>query len=171
MPRELVATDPFPTRVEGPEHWVLLFTDAFAAGNFVSVARLAEVTHPEYRAVQPQAPDALGPTGMLDFFARVYALMPDLRGEVLQANVFDAGVYIEVRLTGTIGGRPMTWEACDRFWFQDGLVVGRVTYYDPIPLLTAVATRPRSWRRFWRSGLGLPRRRIAASADPRLPPA
>lgn len=157
-----------PTRVESPEHWLELFVQAFDAGSFAAVARLAEVTHPDYRAVQPQTPDALGPEGMLDFFARVYALVPDLRGEVIEANVYDGGIYIEVRLTGTIGGRPVTWDACDRFWFEDGLVKGRMTYFDPIVLFAAVAQRPRAWRRWWRSGLGLPTRTIAKQLDPRV---
>ncbi|WP_051472059.1 nuclear transport factor 2 family protein [Patulibacter minatonensis] len=162
-----VRGDGFPTRVESPTHWVEVFRRAFGAGDFASVARLAELTHPDYRAVQPQAPDALGPAGMLDFFARVYALVPDLRGEVVDAHVHDGGVHIEVRLSGTVGGRPVGWVACDRFWFEDGFVKGRTTYFDPIPLFAAVATRPRAWRRWWRSGLGLPTRRIAGRLDPR----
>ncbi|MET0704623.1 MAG: nuclear transport factor 2 family protein [Mycobacterium sp.] len=161
--------DRFPTRIDSPQHWVELFVQAFGAGNFPSVARLAELTHPEYRAVQPQAPDAVGPDGMLDYFARVYALMPDLRGEVIEANVYDGGVYIEVRLTGAIAGRSVTWVACDRFWFQDGLVKGRVTYFDPTVLFAAVAQRPRAWRRWWQSGLGTPQRNVAQHLDPRVP--
>ncbi|XAY05201.1 hypothetical protein DSM112329_02046 [Paraconexibacter sp. AEG42_29] len=154
--------------MESPEHWIKLFGQAFAAGSFASVARLAALTHPGYRAVQPQAPDALGPEGMLDFFARVYALVPDLRGEVVEANVYDGGVYVDVRLGGTIGGRPVSWVACDRFWFEDGLVKGRVTYFDPLPLFGAVAMRPRSWRRWWQSGLGFPTRKVSGSVDPRF---
>lgn len=150
-------------RVESLEHWVELFAEAFAAGQYASVARLAEFTHPKYRGKQPRTPDAIGPAGLLEFFARVYALVPDLRGEVLHANVFDGGVYIEVRLSGTIGGRPAAWSACDRFWLQDGLVIGRVTYLDPLDLIATVALRPRAWRRWWRSGLGPPSRRIAKS--------
>jgi hypothetical protein len=144
-----------------------LFAEAFGTGRYDSVARLAEYTHPQYRGVQPRTPDAVGPAGLLDFFARVYALVPDMRGEVLQANIFDGGVYIEVRLSGTVGGRPVTWDTCDRFWFQDGLVIGRVTYLDPLELLTPVACRPRAWRRWWASGLGPPSRRIAQRFDPR----
>ncbi|MGW5109480.1 nuclear transport factor 2 family protein [Nocardia sp. NPDC004123] len=158
---------PFPDRVRDPGHWVELFTAAFAAGRFDVVADLALVTHPDYVAVQPGTPPAVGPAGLLDFFARVYALAPDMRGEVLAANVFDGGVYIEVRLTGTVGGRPLTWDACDRFWFEDGLVRGRVTYLDPLPLFAAIALRPRGWGRWWRSGLGFPARGISAQLDPR----
>nr|WP_296770869.1 nuclear transport factor 2 family protein [Rhodococcus sp. (in: high G+C Gram-positive bacteria)] len=158
----------FPVRVESPEHWIELFAEAFEAGNFASVARLAELTHPRYRAVQPQNPDAVGPEGMLNFFARVYALMPDLRGEIVEAHTYDNGVYIEVRLVGTIAGRPLSWISCDRFWFDDGLVKGRVSFYDPTSLAVAVATRPRAWGRWWQSGLGYPVRKVAARLDPRL---
>lgn len=155
-------------RIKSPAHWVELFAEAFDAGDYAGVARLSEFTHPDYRGVQPQTPDAVGPAGLLDFFARVYALVPDLRGDILQANVYDDGVYIEVRLSGTLGGRPVAWETCDRFWFEDGLVKGRVTYMDPLPLLTTIARRPRAWRRWWRSGLRHPTRRVAKRVDARL---
>jgi hypothetical protein len=98
----------------------------------------------------------------------VYALVPDLRGEVVHANIYEGGgVYIEARLSGTIGGRRVTWDSCDRFWFQDGLVKGRVTYFDPLDLLATVAGRPRAWPRWWRSGFGPPSRRISRRVDPR----
>lgn len=102
-------------RADSAAHWIELFTEAFAAGHYGAVARLAEFTHPEYRGVQPRMPDAVGRASLLDFFARVYALVPDLRGEVLHANIYDGGVYIEARLSGTLGGRRVTWHTCDRF--------------------------------------------------------
>jgi hypothetical protein len=148
---------------------VRLFGEAFAGGNFASVSRLHALTHPEYHATVPQTPPAIGPQGLLDLFSRVYALLPDMRGEILAAHEFDEGVYIEVRLTGTLGGRPVSWEACDRFWFRDGLVAGRTTFLDPLPLFTAIATRPRAWRRWWRSGLGNPKRRTARALRPSHP--
>ncbi|MFJ9370715.1 nuclear transport factor 2 family protein [Nocardia sp. NPDC101769] len=164
--RQSSTPDTFPTRIDSPEQWVEVFTEAFGAGAYESVARLHRLTHPNYQAVQPHTPVAIGPAGLLDLFSRVYALMPDFRGEVIAANVFDGGVHIEVRLSGTLGGKPVTWDACDRFWFEDGLVRGRVTYLDPTQLIGAVVLRPRAWLRWWRSGLGLPRRSI----DQRLIP-
>ncbi|MCK8642377.1 nuclear transport factor 2 family protein [Mycobacterium colombiense] len=155
-------------RVDSAAHWIELFTEAFRAGHYAAVARLAEYIHPEYRGVQPRMPDAVGRASLLDIFARVYALVPDLRGEVLHANIYDGGVYIEARLSGTLGGRRVTWNTCDRFWFQDRLVKGRVTYFDPLDLLASVAGQPRAWRRWWRSGLGPPSRRISKRVDPRV---
>lgn len=156
----------FPDKVESPEHWVEIFREAFAGGSFASVARLSDLCHPDYRGVQPQTPDAVGPAGFLDLFSRLYALIPDLSGVILDSHVHDDGVIIEVRVTGTLGGRPVVWDACDKFRFQDGLVAGRVTYLDPTPLLAAIATRPRAWHRWWRSGLGSPRRPVAAQLQP-----
>jgi hypothetical protein len=154
-------------RVDSAAHWVELFTEAFSVGSYTAIARIAEFTHPEYRGVQPRTPDAVGRASLLDLFARAYALVPDLRGEVLDANIYDGGVYIEARLSGTLGGRPVTWHTCDRFWFQDRLVKGRVTYFDPLDLAISVAGRPRAWQRWWRSGLGPPSRRISKRVDPR----
>jgi hypothetical protein len=154
-------------RVDSAAHWIELFTQALGAGHYAALARLVEFIHPEYTGVQPRTPDVVGRASLLALFARVYALVPDLRGQVLHANIYDGGVYIEARLSGTLGGRRMTWKTCDRFWFEDGLVKGRVTYFDPLDLLASVAGRPRAWRRWWRSGLGPPSRRISKRVDPR----
>jgi hypothetical protein len=64
------------------------------------------------------------------------------------------GVLIEFRLIGTLGGRSIEWPVVDRFVLREGLAVERVSYYDPTRLLLAILTRPRSWLRFLRSGLG-----------------
>ena len=85
-------------RVDSAANWIELFTEAFGTGHYAAVARLAEFTHPAYRGVQPRSPDAVGRASLLDFFARVYALVPDLRGDVLHANIYDGGVYIEARV-------------------------------------------------------------------------
>jgi hypothetical protein len=53
--------------------------------------------------------------------------------------------YIELTLRGTLGGRPVAWRACDRATLRDGLVVERESYFDPLPLLRAILTRPRAW--------------------------
>jgi hypothetical protein len=52
-----------------------------------------------------------------------------------------------------MGGRPLESPLVDRFVVgDDGRASERVTYFDPLPLLAAVAGRPSAWWRFVRSG-------------------
>ena len=69
-------------------------------------------------------------------------------------------------LHGTLGGRPILWRVCDRVTLSDGLAVERESYFDPGPLLAAVATRPRAWPRFLR----LQARRLANHLTTRRKP-
>jgi hypothetical protein len=79
-------------------------------------------------------------------FARpLFALIPDLHGQVERSAVGDDCAYVELTLRGTLGGRPVAWRVCDRTTLHNGLVVERESYFDPTPLLRAILTRPRSW--------------------------
>jgi hypothetical protein len=42
------------------------------------------------------------------------------------------------------------WRACDRITLRDGLAVERESYFDPAPLIAAVAMTPRAWPQFLR---------------------
>ena len=44
------------------------------------------------------------------------------------------GALLEIRLHGTLGGRPLAWEAVDRFVLSDGKIAARHSYFDPLPL-------------------------------------
>ena len=62
----------------------------------------------------------------------------------------DDGVMIEIRLGGTLDGKPLTWNAVDRLVVRDGLIAERHSYFDPLPVLRAFATRPRAGARLLR---------------------
>jgi hypothetical protein len=59
-------------------------------------------------------------------------------------------VYIELTLRGSLGGRPVAWRVCDRVTLRDGVAVERESYFDPAPLLAAIARTPRAWPTFMR---------------------
>ncbi|MEA2468654.1 MAG: hypothetical protein QOJ57_2780, partial [Thermoleophilaceae bacterium] len=61
-------------------------------------------------------------------------------------------VFIEFTLAGTFGGRPIAWDAVDRFVLRDGLAAERVSYFDALPLAIEMAMRPRGWRSLVSSG-------------------
>ena len=84
-------------------------------------------------------------------FSRIFTAIPDLHGVVDRWAATEDGVFIEFRLMGTVGGRPIEWPVVDRFVLQNGLAAERISYFDPAPLLRAVLTRPTSWWRFLRS--------------------
>jgi ketosteroid isomerase-like protein len=109
------------------------------------------VIDPEVRLIQPQIPTLVGRQAFRERFARpLFELIPDLRGEVERWATGEDLVYIELTLRGTLGGRPVSWRTCDRISLRDGVAVEREAYMDPLPLLRAVATRPRAWPGFAR---------------------
>ncbi len=141
------------------------FVEAFAAGwsygeRDAMIRHFRAYTRPETRFSQPMEPDHVGPDGLAELFGRVYALIPDLRGRVHRYGPTPDGVIIELELTGTLGGRPVSWRSCDRITLDDeGRIVERQTYFDPTRLLATIASRPKAWRRWWASAAGPPRRR------------
>ncbi len=87
-------------------------------------------------------------------FADLFELIPDLTGELHRWGATDDGVLIEFTLSGSLGTRPISWHAVDRFVIgEDGLATERVNYFDSMPVVLAAATRPRAWPAFLRSRL------------------
>ena len=73
-------------------------------------------------------------------WAGLLGLIPDLSTEVVRWAASDDGVFIEFTLSGTVAGSEITWPAVDRFVLnEDGLASERVGYFDPSPLLAAMA--------------------------------
>jgi hypothetical protein len=87
-------------------------------------------------------------------FARLFALIPDLRAEVIGWGPTERGVLIEFELGGNAGGRPIAWRGVDHFVLgKDGLAIERITYFDSLPLMLTVLRRPRAWLGFARNAL------------------
>jgi ketosteroid isomerase-like protein len=102
---------------------------------------------------QPLMPRAVGRAQCEEGFRRLFRLIPDLHATVHRwAEAGDGVVYIEFTLAGTFGGRPIEWDAIDRFVLRDGLAAERVSYFDALPLAIEMALRPRGWRRLLTAG-------------------
>jgi ketosteroid isomerase-like protein len=138
------------------ERFVEAFGAAWARPRLEDFAALAA---PDVRLVQPVAAETEGIEAFADFFRRLLALIPDLTATVERWAPSADGVYIEMTFRGTIAGKPVSWPSIDRITLRDGRIAERVNYSDPAPVLVAIATRPAAWPRWWRSGLGPPRRR------------
>jgi protein-S-isoprenylcysteine O-methyltransferase Ste14/ketosteroid isomerase-like protein len=133
---------------EAAQAWVA----AFAEGWLAPTSADAFADHfqpwldPRVRLIQPQLPTMVGHRAFRERFARpLFALIPDLHGQVQRFAVGADCAYIELTMRGTLGGRPVAWRVCDRASLRAGVVVERESYFDPLPLLRAVLTRPRAW--------------------------
>lgn len=116
--------------------------------------RLDEVLAPDARLVAPMMPTTEGLLAGKRTFAALLEAVPDLTGEVRRWGATDDGVLIEFTLSGTVGGKPISWDAVDRFVIgDDGLASERISYFDSVPVALAVALRPRAWPAFTRARL------------------
>jgi ketosteroid isomerase-like protein len=133
------------------------FVEQFAAGwrDAVDADAFSDHFEPlltdDVRLIQPQVPTTVGKKAFREVFARpLFELIPDIRAEVHRWAAREDFVLIEFTLSGTLGGRPVSWKVVDRIILRDGLVAERLAYFDPTPLLAAIATRPRAWPTFAR---------------------
>jgi ketosteroid isomerase-like protein len=138
------------------EAWVEMFAEGWA--NPVDTDTFCDHFdpwfHPDVRMIQPSVAPTVGKLAFREQFARpLFELVPDLHGTVENWASSGDVVYIELRLEGTIGGRPFSLSTCDRIKLRDGKALERVAYLDPAPLLKAVARSPRAWPRFLRTQL------------------
>jgi ketosteroid isomerase-like protein len=133
---------------EAARAWVAAFAEGWQAPT--SADAFADHFEPWFdphiRLLQPQLPMLVGHHAFRERFARpLFALIPDLHGQVERSAVGHDCAYVELTLRGTLGGRPVAWRVCDRTTLRNGLVVERESYFDPTPLLRAILTRPRAW--------------------------
>jgi ketosteroid isomerase-like protein len=136
------------------ERWLEGFTEGWRAprGADAFAEHFRPMLAPDVRLIQPQLPTVTGVRGFEEQFVRpMFALFPDIRGEVERWAAREDVLYIELTLRATLAGRPVSWRACDRVTLKDGLAVERESYFDPAPLLAAIARSPRAWPAFLRA--------------------
>jgi hypothetical protein len=150
-----------------PAAWVEGFAEGWRAPRDPDAfaAHFRPLLSPSVRLIQPRLPATVGYGAFEErFVAPLFALIPDLHGEVERWAARDDTLYIELTLRGSLGRRSFSLRACDRITLRDGLAVERESYFDPAPLLAAIAATPRAWPRFLRLRAGaltdkIPRRR------------
>jgi SnoaL-like domain len=142
-----------PPAQSAADAWVAGFIEGWRApaGPEAFAAHFREMLAPDVRLIQPQLPTVTGRRGFEEQFARpLFALIPDVRGEVERWAARGETLYIELTLRGSLGGRPLTWRVCDRVTLRDGLAIERESYFNPGPLVAAVIRTPRVWAPFLR---------------------
>jgi hypothetical protein len=122
------------------------------------------------RFVQPMLSDGDGPDFWWEEAARLLIVVPDLRADVLSWSGRDEHLFIHIRFTGTLGGRPLTWTAVDLLRLSpEGKLLHRESFFDSVPVAATLLRRPGSWWRWWRSGVGplaVRRRLLSPLPDP-----
>ena len=96
---------------------------------------------------QPMMGTLRGKQACRESFQRLFALIPDLHADVHRVGHGTHEVFIEFTLSGTYGGKPIAWDAVDRFTFAKGLIAERVSYFDSAPLMVKLVGRPGGWER------------------------
>ena len=132
-----------------------------AFGDFWSAPtpeRFRALMHPEVHLVQPLAPDAHGVDEAVAWFTATQALLPDIRITVRRWGGTPEALFIEWTAHATFGGKPISWDAVDRFRLERGLVRERVAHFDALPLVVTILTRPTGWPHALRTRFAPPRR-------------
>ena len=117
------ATENGTATMAAAEAWVEMFTEGWA--NPVDADTFCDHFdpwfQPEVRMIQPSMRPIVGKEAFREEFARpLFNLVPDLHGTVEGWSADGEVAYIELRLEGTVGGRPFTMHTCDRIKLRDG---------------------------------------------------
>lgn len=100
---------------------------------------------------QPMFPPAHGHQEITSLFRGMFTLMPEMTADPLTSAVQGNTVFIESDCSATLGGKPVRFPVCDRFTIQQGQIIERCSYSDPLPLVLATLRRPTAWPRVLRS--------------------
>lgn len=109
------------------------------------------LVHADIEFIQPMETPVHGHREAAAFWRRLLTLIPDVRGEVISWGLREDRLYLEFRMRGTLGGKPIQWVVLDRILLEDGRVRQRIAYFNPLPLVHAVITRPRAWPAYLRA--------------------
>ncbi|MGH2950709.1 MAG: nuclear transport factor 2 family protein [Solirubrobacterales bacterium] len=145
--------DPPTTSEAQAEAWVAEFIEGWRArtGPDGFADHFERVSDPEIRLIQPQMPTVVGHRAFREQLVRpLFDAIPDIHATVHDWAARGDRLFIAFTLEGTLGGKPVAWDCVDRITLRDGVAVERRAYFDPTPLLRAVATRPRAWPSFLR---------------------
>ena len=106
--------------------------------------------------IQPLSAPMRGLGAAQTEFGKLFSWLPDLRAAVDGWGGNGSALFIEFRLSATIGGTRVEWPVVDRFLMRGDKAAKRVTYFDPLPLVLQILRTPSAWPGWWRSGAGRP---------------
>ena len=87
-------------------------------------------------------------------FEKMFTLSPDLTLDVREWEGAGHHLYISFVFRTTFGGSELRWAAVDQFLLNDeGLILRRDSYFDPLPVLRHMLLHPRGWPQALRARL------------------
>jgi hypothetical protein len=98
------------------------------------LAKGGVMIHPE-RADEPLH----GRAAVAEYFDQILEGAPDLKVEPLAAAATGDILFVHFRGQGTFAGTHVVWEGIDRFDFEGDEAVRGIGYFNPEPLLSAMA--------------------------------
>ena len=114
--------------------------------------RLDTILAEDVVLIQPLAPATRGLAEGKAGFRDLLSFLPDLTATVHTWAVEGEHVFIHFTLSATYGGKPIEWDAVDRFVVrEDGLSSERVSWFDSGPLGLQMLLNPRGWPQLARS--------------------
>lgn len=137
------------------EEWVRTFVDLWRGGR-ERLDDFMSIFGPEIRLSAPGLRSTRGYEAGREAFRKTFDVFPDMTASVERWSADAQTIFIEITFRATIGGRPTQWRGVDRFDIQDGVVVERVAFLNPLHVRRALLRNPTGWRqlvRLKRSGL------------------
>ena len=102
---------------------------------------------PGVQMTSPLSPPLHGYAQVAEYFALLFAVVPDLRGRVVESTVVDATrAEVTMELRGTIGGTPVTLRLRDVLIVAGGRLVVRDARGLPLGMTLAILRHPGVWR-------------------------
>jgi limonene-1,2-epoxide hydrolase len=109
------------------------------------IAFFLPLIDPDALFTQPMLAPARGHDEISAMFRRLFGLMPQFTA-VPRRNAVDGDVvFIESACAAAISGARVRFDVCDRFVLAGGRIAERRTFFDPAPVVAAVARRPWLW--------------------------
>lgn len=103
---------------------------------------------PAVQMTGPLSPNIHGMGQVEEYFRLLFAVIPDLHGEVAEFDLeSDEVVYLTVALRGTIGSREAKLVLHDRLVVRDGKLVIREAKGIPLSMTLAIICAPSVWRK------------------------
>ncbi len=90
--------------------------------------------HQEWSGQTPATGGLINRGQLSDYYARVFAAMPDFHEEVERWASNRNVVFLEWTISGTFGGQPMAWKGIDRHTLRGDQSIHGVSYFDTLPL-------------------------------------
>lgn len=134
----------------GPvEEWVRAFTELWRGGR----SRLDDfmtLFDPKIKLSAPGLRSTVGAQAGQEAFRKTFEVFPDMVATNEGWACNGESLFIEMVFTATIGGEMTRWRGVDRFRIENGAIVERTAFLNPLIVRHALLRNPKGWRQLVR---------------------